>query len=335
MAESILKSSNISNISSNIIEFRSPDYNYNFDPDKGIMRRWGSSENDEAPRSPIGPEVLDIEVCKVDNNGKKHKMSLETFQDIINATLGNLRVIHFSVDKIDDNFYLPQMMRYCIENNIVCGLSVKPPIMGVYLYDIATYCTYVDVLLGDNNDKDECFNTISSLIKVGIPYVNIRLMVSTGTYLRCFSVISNINLDARLRNLNAVKLDNLVKINEKVISDTPISGDNLKSLLRSIKSKHVGLGVSPCLINKVIKLCQDDQEWLVNTLLDQEQCEAGLFKGFVNTEGLFWACPYMEFEVAGIKIDEKFLDNTWNGDYISEWRDTLVRNNRECPVFLL
>lgn len=72
---------------------RTPGYNYEFNSKNGHHTRWGFTVKDDPQWSPIGPEILDIEVsevchggcafCYKSNTSKGKNMSLETFKTII------------------------------------------------------------------------------------------------------------------------------------------------------------------------------------------------------------------------------------------------------------
>jgi hypothetical protein len=42
-----------------------PKYNYIFNTKTGLFIRWGKSTNDDPILSPLGPEILDIEVSTI------------------------------------------------------------------------------------------------------------------------------------------------------------------------------------------------------------------------------------------------------------------------------
>ena len=69
---------------------RTPEYNYNFDMSTGHFERWGKTIEDDPTYSPLGPEILDIEISTICSQGCKfcykkntsvgENMSLETFK---------------------------------------------------------------------------------------------------------------------------------------------------------------------------------------------------------------------------------------------------------------
>lgn len=74
---------------------RSKNYNFDFDRSTGFFARWGTCPEDDPSFSPIGPEILDLEIsvngcpsgCKFCYKGNTAapatNMSFETFKEII------------------------------------------------------------------------------------------------------------------------------------------------------------------------------------------------------------------------------------------------------------
>lgn len=79
-----------------IKRLRLPDYNYNFNTENGFFERWGTDKNNDPQFSPIGPEIMDIEIttscfgsngvlckfCYKSNNPNGKNMSFETFKTV-------------------------------------------------------------------------------------------------------------------------------------------------------------------------------------------------------------------------------------------------------------
>lgn len=84
-----------------IKKVRMTGYNYNFNPHNGFFARWGKTLKDDPEYSPLGPEILDMEIsticdsgcafCYKSNTEVGENMSFETFKTIfhkvINATI--------------------------------------------------------------------------------------------------------------------------------------------------------------------------------------------------------------------------------------------------------
>ena len=88
--------------SQDIKSVQSEHYNYIFNKKSGMFVRWGKTEKEDPQASPIGPEILDIEIttkcsgirgklcsyCYKSNTAIGKNMSFETFKKVIdNANL--------------------------------------------------------------------------------------------------------------------------------------------------------------------------------------------------------------------------------------------------------
>ena len=73
--------------------FKSRDYNYIFKKDSGFFARWGKTKEEDPEISSFGPEILDIEVSTICDNGcaycyknntcKGDNTSLDTFKVVL------------------------------------------------------------------------------------------------------------------------------------------------------------------------------------------------------------------------------------------------------------
>lgn len=68
-----------------------------------------------------------------------------------------------------------------------------------------------------------------------------------------------------------------------------------------------------------------------------EPCESGLFSSYFNTKGEFFPCSFVE----GTKEWEQGIDliklnsfkDLWQHKRVVEWRNKLLNNCRNCPVY--
>ena len=112
------------------------DYNYIFDRKNGFFARWGATKEDNLQYSPIGPELLDIEVstvchrsccwCYKSNNSIGKNMDFETFKKILEIVITNfnrffnkdffLTIPNTAIDSSDFLFFLRQIyLRFFFE----------------------------------------------------------------------------------------------------------------------------------------------------------------------------------------------------------------------------
>ena len=120
-------------------QIRTPEYNLDFRSEDGFLIRWGKIPSDDPKYSPIGPEILDIEVstvcsgifgvpcvhCYKSNTFKGKNMSFDTFKQIFDKMPGNLTQIAFGIGDIDANPDLFKMFAYCRAMNVVPNITIN------------------------------------------------------------------------------------------------------------------------------------------------------------------------------------------------------------------
>ena len=105
---------------------RFTNYNYNFDKQTGFFARWGKTKEEDPKYSPVGPEILDLEIseichgingtpckfCYKSNTGTGKNMSFETFKTIFCKMPKTLTQIAFGIGSITEPVYLRRKIRY-------------------------------------------------------------------------------------------------------------------------------------------------------------------------------------------------------------------------------
>jgi hypothetical protein len=105
------------------------DYNYTFNKTNGDFKRWGKTYEEDPKFSPIGPEILDIEItticngingklcreCYKSNTPKGHNMSFDTFKDVLD---GFMWIVGVQLDLENDKKITlsPETMVKCKDN---------------------------------------------------------------------------------------------------------------------------------------------------------------------------------------------------------------------------
>lgn len=331
------------------IEQSFQDYHWTFHPDTEKFSRWGKEEKDDPEFSPIGPEHLDIEIstichgvkgklcdhCYTKNSPEGKNMSLETFEALFDLVRANLSTIHFNIGDLEANPDLGKMLRHAMTFDIVPSVTITGERKNdTILYDLVTYCGHIDVSL---IDTDLCFNTIARLNEIGKSRVNIKLLLSETTYNNCGSAIARIGSDPRLKGLNGVKVDWLRPQN-RAFKIKPITDPQLRMFLNMLAMRRIPFAVNQCIGAKVSTLIDATFRDMKPYVMDAQPCEAGLFQGYINVEGIFYPCPFLEFAgVKGTSVLDKdsFVKDVWNNEDNQEWREQLLTIKRSCcPIYV-
>lgn len=329
----------------------SPDYNYSFDKTNGMFARWGKTINDDPDYSPVGPEILDIEVttkckgpggklcsfCYKANTPNGTNMSLEDFKTILHKMPKTLTQCAFGADaQAESNPDLFSMMDYCRTNEynqIVPNITVAD-ISNNTADRLVDVCGAVAV--SRYADKDICYNSVSRLTSRGLKQTNIHIMISEETYEQALETIHDRIHDERLKDLNAIVFLSL-KQKGRGKGHTPLSQEKFNTLVEKAFELGVGIGFDSCSAPKFLESIKDREDAKKLEVM-VEPCESSAFSAYINSEGDFYPCSFSEDEgdwangISVVKCDD-FMKDIWNAPRVTEFRDNLLKCKRNCPLF--
>mgnify|MGYP000439193913 CR=1 FL=1 len=329
---------------------RSEEYNFDFNKKDGLFVRWGKTLDDDPEYSVFGNEILDIEVSTIchracswcyKSNGvyKGKNMSFETFKVILDKMPPTLTQIAFGIGDIDANPDLWRMMRYCRENGIVPNLTINGERMTNELYDnIAKYCGAVAVSL---YNKNTCYNAVAELSK-RMKQVNIHCLLAAETYELCSSVISDIETDPRLKDLNAI-IYLWLKPKGRRNTFHQITESKYRDLVSMLIDKSVRFGFDSCSAPSFLKVTENNPNFERFKIM-AESCESTLFSYYINVDGVGFPCSFSENtpDYKGIDVIEceDFVRDVWYGEETEKFRSRVINNKdrnecRMCPIYNL
>ena len=340
--------------------FLSRDYNYVFMYDDGFFARWGKTKDDDPSFSPIGPEILDIEVstvchgiprdkegegtpvpcswCYKSNTGCGENMDLETFKKILDNIKGNLMQVAFGIGDIDGNPDLFDMMIYCRNNRIVPNVTINGYGLTDEIADrLKTLCGAVAI--SRYEPKDICYGAVKKLTDRGMKQVNIHMLVSEETFEGCLEVLEDAKTDERLENLNAIVF---LMLKHKGDRNTfhPLAMDKYRQLIKTGLESGINIGMDSCSGPKFLECIQGRSDKKLEMVT--EPCESCCFSFYVNAEGKAYPCSFCEgmdeFEGVDVIDSEHFIEDVWYGKMSKDFRFRLIetaKDNicRSCPVF--
>lgn len=328
-------------------------YKYRMRKDTGYFARWGETRQDDPVWSPFGPELLDLEISTGECRGRcafcyktngtpksptKH-MSLETFKHILSVMPPVLTQIAFGITDVNGNPDFFPIMKHSNE----CGIKPNYTTHGLDLDDMsaertADYCGAVAVSIVN---EEKSFNAIKKFTDAGMKQVNIHFMLSAETIDRAFKIVDKIASDPRLEKMNAIVfLQYKPKGNNTDKFNSVPSMDAYKALCKHCEQQGVAYGFDSCSAPLYIASLDGDplhQQKMQMT----EPCESGLFSAYINVDGVFFACSFAEGEqewtegidVLQCKNPEEFLEKVWYNEKLVVWRERLIKNKRECPIY--
>ncbi len=326
--------------------YKSKDYNYKFNTKNGLFARWGETLEDNPEYSPIGPEILDIEIsticsrackwCYKSNTAIGKYMSFNIFKKIFDKFPQTLTQIAFGIGDVDSNPDLFNIMEYCRENNVIPNITINGEQMTDHYYDkLVELCGAVAV--SHYNDKI-CFNAVRELGKRGLKQINIHKLLSKQTYKECFELIDK---SENLKELNAIVFLWLKPIGERNTFAQLDSLEDYKKLVDYAMNKNRRIGFDSCSCPSFLKAIKDRKDYTMLEMLS-EPCESSLFSFYINVEGKAFPCSFAENQVRGIDLleIEDFMEEVWYEDSVKSFRENLLKNLdtnkcRMCPLYNL
>lgn len=329
----------------------SPEYNYIFNKTNGFFARWGATKHEDPSIAPF-PEILDIEVTTICNNGcpfcykgntkNGHNMLLETFKGILDKMEYNgtpfLTQIAFGADAgATSNPNLFDMMRYARSKGIVPNITVAD-ITDTTADTLVELCGAVAVSRYTN--KNKCYDSVKKLTDRGFKQTNIHVMLSQETLEQVWETIKDYKDDERLRGLNAIVILSLKK-KGRGLNHKPVSQFQFNELVKYSLDNGVPLGFDSCSAPKFLKAVEDHPQRAKFEML-AEPCESTLFSSYINVDGEFFSCSFCEDNKSfgkGIKVLEHqdFIQEVWMGESTKVWRQRLLDRRASgdfsCPVF--
>jgi MoaA/NifB/PqqE/SkfB family radical SAM enzyme len=333
-------------------QFRSDNYNYNFNLQTGFFERWGASVEDDPTYSPFGPEIWDAEVsercngingipcpfCYKGNVGNKGRnMSFETFKTIFDKMpkydgLHFLTQIAFGIGDIDANPALWEMMNYCNSNGVIPNITINGDRLTDDLVDnLVEKCGAISVSRYD--DKNVCYNAVKRLKDAGMEQVNIHQMVSEETFFNCMNVVTDYLKDPRLKDLNAIVFLGL-KQKGRGTGFNILPDDKYEGLIRYAMGSNVPIGMDSCSANKAARVFES-MGILAEVEKFIEPCESTSMSFYTNVEGQFFPCSFAEDVTKGIDMltVTDFDKEVWHAGLTCCERKRIQDNGRSCPYF--
>lgn len=331
-----------------------PDYNWVFNVEDGHFLRWGRTKEDDPQFSPLGPEILDIEVstichgvsgpckhCYKSNTGTGKNMSFETFKTILDKMPENLTQIAFGIGDIDGNPDLFKMFEYSRQKGVVPNLTINGARMIPEYYDkLSHLCGAVAV--SRYEPKDVCYDAVKQLTDRGMEQINIHMMVSEETYPQCIELIQDCKKDERLKKLNAIVFLMMKPKGERNTYHQLSSIDKFKNIIDKSFEEGINIGFDSCSAPAFLQ-CVDGHERYEEFRMCAESCESSCFSSYINVDGYYWHCSFAEgvspWKGINVMSCEDFLKDVWFSEEVCCFRDKILKTAdkdiRKCPVYNL
>jgi MoaA/NifB/PqqE/SkfB family radical SAM enzyme len=338
----------------------SPDYTYIFNAIHGIFARCGKTLNDDPQRSPIGPEIADIEVstichginnipcphCYKSNSGSGVNMSLGTFKTVFAKLPPSITQIAFGIGDLDANPDLLAILHFCRDNPhkrlVVPNITINgTSITQEWIQNLAHVCGAIAV--SRYSPTDICYEAVRLLTAefgkpgVTLRQVNIHQLLAEETYNDCLEVINDVRTDPRLKKVNAVVFLALKPKGRGKTLHSLTDFEKYRSLVTDALSHGTPIGFDSCSAQAFLRAISDRPD-ATNLAELVEPCESMLFSCYCNVYGEVFPCSFAEGEgdwQQGISLMDanNFINDIWNHPRVAEWCRCLFASRRGCPIF--
>lgn len=336
---------------------RSTHYNYSFCKKTGFFMRWGQTMEEDPQFSPVGPEILDIEISvdgcpnscrfcyKSNTPGPATNMSFETFRSIIDMMPKTLTQVAFGITGVQTNPDFIRMMKYCREIGVIPNFTLTGIDLTDELAEQFVKLVGAVAVSAYRTDKNVCYDTVSKFIDLGIDQTNIHLMVSEENKNFVHEVLYDRINDSRLSKLNAIVFLGVKPKGRAISGYSPLSVEGYRKIVRFCMNNEIVFGFDSCSAPKFEIVIRDDpeltQERKTRLLQSVESCESDAFSGYINVHGEWWHCSFTENEkgFTPIKVldTDDFLKDIWNAPGVNDFRNRLLASSidgcRQCIVF--
>lgn len=325
---------------------RSRVYNYNFNKIDGTFARYGMTAMDDPEWSSFGPEIADIEIsticdqgcefCYKSNTAIGKNMDLYTFAKVFDNLPKTVTQIAFGIGSIDANVDMFEIFSYCRTHGVIPNVTINGFYMNDYFREgLAHYCGAVAVSLYDYN---VCYNTIWDLGECGMKQLNIHAMLSEETYDRCMQVLKDAKTDNRLKKyLNAIVF---LWLKPKGRGERlhQVSREKYNALVHYALVNNIRIGFDSCSASNFMR-CENTAQFKNYV----EPCESTLFSIYINVDGVAYPCSFSENNCDGVSvIDTDFMNDVWMSEPFMDFRDKVLASSnidengcRKCPLYNL
>ena len=326
----------------------SKEYNFIFNKKNGLFARWGITQNDDPQIAPSS-EILDIEIssgsdckgkCKKCYKGNgiegdpTYNMTFDEFK-IIFDKMHKYRLlcqIAFGILNIETNPDFFKMLKYTRQNGVIPNYTCHGLDMTEkFANETAKLCGAVAVSIVD---KEKTYDTVKMLTDRNMKQINLHYVISQESYDDAFNIINDIVSDHRLKKLNAIVFLQYKHKNKTSPYHSLMDIEKYRKLINYCEKMNINYGMDSCSCNiykEIIKNKPNKKQ--LEICIDP--CESNIFSSYINCKGIGYPCSFAENIEEGIDIlnCDDFVKDVWNNDISIKWREKLLNNNRNCPIY--
>ena len=341
-----------------IVRAKDGSFHLSFDYKTGLTVKFGHTLEEDPTHCPFGSEIADIEIttkcpgirrddglrmpcpwCYKSNTANGENMSFETFKhifDLLNAKK-TLTQIAFGADaSLESNPDVWKMFEYCREHMVVPNVTVADITLET-AKKIVSLCGAVAVSWYPSINPDRCYDTVKLLLDESKKQnknmqVNIHALLSKETFPLFDELIYHYKKDERLSGMNAIVILSL-KQKGRGEQFQIVKGENFERLIDEFFEEKIRFGMDSCSATKFLKYLKKHQE-LSDLETMVEPCESTLFSCYINYQGFYYPCSFMEGEgnwKSGIDLNtvKDFEKEVWNHEKVVAFRNFAIKKIKQ------
>jgi hypothetical protein len=262
-------------------------------------------------------------------------MSFDTFRKILNKLPPSVTQIALGIGNIDGNPELWRIIDYCHIKGIIPNITINGGRMTSELYD--KIASFIGACAISKYDKDLTYRAVKELTDRGLKQTNIHFMLSEETFEDAMQTLDDIKTDDRLKKLNAIVFLSLkTKGRAAECGYTQLSQEKFTKIVDKAIENNIPIGFDSCGSTKFLKAIEGRSNYkMMETMV--EKCEAAIYSTYISIDGAYYPCSFCENEdwKEGISVVNcnDFLKDVWYNEKTKEFKEKLLKCNRDCPIY--
>lgn len=304
---------------------KSEDHSYYFNKKSGLHIRVGKDQKD-----PLWglPELADIEIseicsgvgslckfCYKSNTPSGKNMDFKTFKKVLQNLPASINQIAFGIGDILGNPDLFDILEYTRYKGIIPNITINGAQLDKEIAEF--FAKTLGAIAVSYYDRETTYNAIKLLTDAGMKQVNIHYVLKQDRFEEAFKLIEDMKTEPRLQAMNAVVWLGLKPKGRAKNNFDPLSKEQFDKLLKACFESEIRYGMDSCSAIKFLNFAKEnftEEQYKVAETLS-ESCESTCFSLYINCEGKFFPCSFIEGEdFEGLDCtasDLNFLEDIW------------------------
>ena len=266
-------------------------------------------------------------------------------QEVKNVKIYNkglLNQIAFGITSPTDNQDFFKMMEYARNFDVIPNYTIKATDMTDEVADLTVnLCGACAVSFTDN--LEVTYKAVNKLLSRGMSQVNIHAVAMTDTFDTIKQIIQDVHDKNGINGLNALVLLKYKPKGTNAGKFKALNKEQYKEIFDLATKLKVGLGFDSCSAPVYLDTVKDLENYKALSEV-AEPCESTLFSVYINSYGEMSPCSFAENEnrngqdwTSGINVLNvtDFYQEVWNNERVKSFREQLLNNGRNCPLYNL